>query len=47
VVQIWCLIDEEEEEAKRFKGAIAKFHKLFNLPPEEKLVNCKSNNVMM
>ncbi|KAF6041304.1 TBC1D8 [Bugula neritina] len=31
--------DEEEEEAKRFKGAIAKFHKLFNLPPEEKLVN--------
>ena len=26
---------------KNFKGAVIKFHKLFNLPPEEKLVNCK------
>lgn len=36
--------DEEEEEAKDFKGAVVKFHKLFKLPQEEKLVNCKSTN---
>lgn len=40
-----CLEEEEEEEAKNFKGAIVKFHRLFNLPPEEKLVNCKSKHI--
>ena len=34
--------EEDEEEAKDFKGAVIKFHKLFKLPQEEKLVNCES-----
>ena len=32
--------EEEEDDAKDFKGAVDKFHRLFKLPREEKLVNC-------
>ena len=44
VVYDLCLYsdEEDEEEAKDFKGAVIKFHKLFKLPQEEKLVNCES-----
>ncbi|XP_067937968.1 TBC1 domain family member 9-like [Watersipora subatra] len=32
-------VEVDEEETKNFKGAVAKFHRLFKLPLEEKLVN--------
>lgn len=46
-MDLWIFIEEEEEEAKNFKGAVIKFHKLFKLPPEEKLVNCKSHSYLL
>ena len=31
-----------EMETNRFKSATTRFHRIFNIPAEEKLVNCKS-----
>ena len=39
----WVLTDEETAS---FAGAMRKFHKLFNMPKEEKLVNCESQGYM-
>ena len=30
-----------ETETNRFKSAATRFHRIFNIPVEEKLVNCK------
>ena len=30
-----------ETETNRFKSATTRFHRIFNIPVEEKLVNCK------
>ena len=30
-----------ETETSRFKSAAIRFHRIFNIPAEEKLVNCK------
>ena len=30
-----------DDDSASFRGAVKKFQKLFNMPPEEKLVNCK------
>jgi len=30
-----------EMETNRFKSATTRFHRIFNIPTEEKLVNCK------
>jgi len=30
-----------ETETNRFKSATTRFHRIFNIPTEEKLVNCK------
>ena len=30
-----------DQDSAKFKGAMKKFYKLFGMPKEEKLVNCK------
>ena len=34
-----------ETETNRFKSATVRFHRIFNIPAEEKLVNCKSKSL--
>ena len=34
-----------ETETNRFKSAATRFHRIFNIPVEEKLVNCKLSTV--
>ena len=36
-----------ETETNRFKSATTRFHRIFNIPVEEKLVNCKFFNLML
>ena len=35
-----------ETETNRFKSATTRFHRIFNIPVEEKLVNCKSHVIL-
>lgn len=34
-----------ETETNRFKSAAVRFRRIFNIPAEEKLVNCKSKSL--